>query len=68
MPDSVENLLLLSPLSALLGIAVLGFAIVAWARGQGNLSARLRYSAVALAALAHLSSMLYWNILLYHFR
>ena len=60
------NLLLIN-VNMLIGVAVIFFSIRQWVTGIGSLNARLRYSALALAAIVYLWIAYYFNLLAYMF-
>lgn len=68
MPTSAHILMLLMVANALLGIVVVGLSARQWLRQSGGALPRLRYSAIALAALANLWICWYFNILAYPFQ
>ena len=67
VPLNVHINLLLINVNMLIGVAVIFFSIRQWLTGIGSLNARLRYSALALAAIVYLWIAYYFNILAYVF-
>ena len=67
VPLNVHINLLLINVNMLIGVAVIFFSIRQWVTGIGSLNARLRYSALALAAIVYLWIAYYFNILAYVF-
>jgi hypothetical protein len=66
-PLAVSINLLLINVNMLIGVAVIFFAIRQWVTGIGSSNARLRYSALALAATVYLWIAYYFNLLGYVF-
>jgi hypothetical protein len=67
VPLNVHITLLLINVNMLIGVAVIFFSIRQWVTGIGSLNARLRYSALALAAIVYLWIAYYFNLLAYMF-
>lgn len=67
VPLNMHINLLLINVNMLIGVAVIFFSIRQWLTGIGSLNARLRYSALALAAIVYLWIAYYFNILAYVF-
>jgi CubicO group peptidase (beta-lactamase class C family) len=67
LPTSIRVLLALPPLGAALTATVIPLAVVAWRRRLWTLSARLHYTATAVAALAMVAWFEQWNILRWWF-
>jgi len=67
VPLNVHIILLLINVNMLIGVAVISFSIRQWVTGIGSLNARLRYSALGLAAIIYLWIAYYFNLLAYMF-
>jgi CubicO group peptidase (beta-lactamase class C family) len=65
MPTSAHILMLLMVANVVLGLVVAGMSVRQWLSQSGGTLARLRYSFVALAALANVWICWYFNILAY---
>ncbi len=67
VPLGVHINLLLMNVNMLIGVAVIFFSIRQWVTGIGSLNARLRYSALTMAAIVYLWIAYYFNFFAYMF-
>lgn len=67
VPFAVHINLLLINVNMLIAVAVIFFSIRQWVTGIGSLTARLRYSALAMAAVVYLWIAYYFNFFAYLF-
>ncbi len=65
VPARTAFLLKLNYLSAALVIGVVAYAALAWRKRWWNLSARIHYSIIAVAAVALIPILIYWRLLGY---
>ncbi len=63
LPSTLQALLLVPWLSAILSLTVVAFAVLAWLRRYWTVWGRVFYTLFALAALAHLWFLWFWNFL-----
>ena len=67
VPPAVHINLLLINVNMLIGVAVIFLSIRQWVTGIGSLNARLRYSALSMAAIVYLWIAYYFNFFAYLF-
>jgi len=68
MPPAAHLNLIMMNVNVLIGIAVVGLAVRQWIIGSGGVASRIRYSALAIAALISLWVAWYFNMLTYLLR
>lgn len=62
VPGTARPLFILPLLAALLALAMIVIAVIAWARGAGSVWGRLYFSLLTLAALACVAVLTYWGM------
>jgi CubicO group peptidase (beta-lactamase class C family) len=68
VPATLRVALALPIAAAVLTVASLAFAVMAWPRRCRNVAGRVHYTLVALSAVVLLTVLWYWNLLGYHLR
>jgi CubicO group peptidase (beta-lactamase class C family) len=63
IPPLLQTALYLAPVVLALGVFVLGLALVAWAQRFWRPASRVHYTMLALAGLAFMWQLFYWNII-----
>ena len=67
MPPAANLNLIMMNVNVLIGIAVIGLSVRQWVNGSGGVASRVRYSALAIAAVVSLWMAWYFNMLTYLF-